>query len=144
MSQAQTSPLIKGEDTHTTLMCAALEGRTEVVKELLCKGADVNAKDGAGRTALMFAVINLHRETVHALLTHGADVDAKANDGGTALMLAAACGDQAMIEALLNNGASVRGQFVGTNLTANVLAAMRGFSEIVQLLETAGSKEIDG
>jgi ankyrin repeat protein len=122
-------------------MRAALEGQTESVKALLRKGADVNAKDGAGRTALMFAVINMHRETVKALLDCGADVNAGANDGGTALMFAASCGDADIVRALLKEGADVDGKFVQTNMTARRLALKQGHDEIVRLLGQAGAQK---
>lgn len=104
MQRTQGIVLEKVTGGHTALMCAALEGHTESVKNLLAGGADVNAKDGEGRTALMFAVINLHRDTVNVLLEHGTDVDARADDGGTAVMLAASCGDPLIVQALLNRG----------------------------------------
>jgi ankyrin repeat protein len=49
-------------------MIAALEGETATVKQLLAKGADVNAKDAEGRTALQLAVAENHAETVKAIL----------------------------------------------------------------------------
>ncbi len=60
MSRAKTSRTPSDGDGHTTLMCAALDGRTAAVKALLGRGANANARDDEGRTALMFAVINLH------------------------------------------------------------------------------------
>jgi ankyrin repeat protein len=85
MAYAQVSPHEIGE-RYTTLMRAALEGRTETVKALLRTGVDVDARDHEGHTALMFAAINMHAATVKALLDCGADVNARARDGGTALM----------------------------------------------------------
>jgi ankyrin repeat protein len=122
---------------HTPLMCAALEGDTEVVKTLLLRGADVNAKDDEGRSALMFAVINMHHDTVNMLLKHGANINARANDGGTALMLAASCGDKRIVQALLNAGADLKGTFITTGKNAVSLAADRGCTDVVELLKTA-------
>ena len=92
---------------HTAVMRAALDGNTEIVKELLQQGADINQRDDNGRTALMFAVINTHYETVKVLLDYGADVNATSNKGGTALMGAASAGDLRIAQALLDKGADV-------------------------------------
>lgn len=75
------------------LISATRKGDISTVKELLAKGADVNAKDNMfGRTALMWASENGHLELVQALLAKGADVNAKDNKGETALSLVKAKG----------------------------------------------------
>src|SRR5688500_20231621 len=78
---------------HTVLMRAALDGKTERVKELIDRGADINQREDNGRTALMFAVINLHYKKIKVLLEYGAGVNAESKLGGTALMVAAVKGD---------------------------------------------------
>jgi ankyrin repeat protein len=131
----------RGNEGHTALMCAALEGHTKEVKALLARGADVNAKDNAGRTALMFAVINMHYDTVNVLLEHGADVNARAVDGATALMLAASCGEPRIVQALLNKGADLNENFVMTDRNAILLAAEKGYTAVVELLKRAVAGE---
>ena len=122
-------------------MCAALAGDTEAVKDLVAKGADVNAQDDEGRTALMFAVINMHHGTVKVLLESGADVNVRANDGGTALMLVASCGDEEIVRLLLDKGADVSGRYVSTGATAMDLAAEKGHAAIVELLKRAAARK---
>jgi ankyrin repeat protein len=139
-TRAQMSASEKHKEGHTDLMCAALEGRTEAVKALLQKGADVNAKDDMGRTALMFAAINAHDETVKVLLEYGADVNTRANDGATPLMLAATCGATEIVRALLNQGADLNGSFVQTGKTALMLAEEHGYVGIAELLKQAGTE----
>jgi ankyrin repeat protein len=129
---------------HTPLMCAALEGDTQVVQTLLMRDADVNAKDDEGRSALMFAVINMHYDTVNVLLKHGANVNARANDGGTALMLAASCGDPRIVQALLYAGADLNGTFVSTGKNAVSLAADRGCTDVIELLKKAMGRKQSG
>ena len=64
-------------------------GHTEVVEQLLAKGADVNAKRNDGVTALIMASQQGHTEVVKQLLAKkGVDVNGKANNGATALSLA--------------------------------------------------------
>jgi ankyrin repeat protein len=53
-------------------MYAAFEGRTEIVKMLLDKGADVNAKDKYGQTALKVAASQDHTLVVDLLKQAGA------------------------------------------------------------------------
>eukprot|EP00242_Pyramimonas_sp_CCMP2087_P001271 CAMPEP_0198227982 /NCGR_PEP_ID=MMETSP1445-20131203/111440_1 /TAXON_ID=36898 /ORGANISM="Pyramimonas sp., Strain CCMP2087" /LENGTH=101 /DNA_ID=CAMNT_0043908201 /DNA_START=12 /DNA_END=313 /DNA_ORIENTATION=+ len=60
----------------TALMGAAQGGHTEVVRELLHKGADANATDDDGETALMRAAWKGHTEVVRELLQKGADANA--------------------------------------------------------------------
>jgi ankyrin repeat protein len=56
-------------------MEAAGNGHTEVVKQLLAKGADVNAKSSYGYTALLYAADKGHTECVGLLLDGGANIN---------------------------------------------------------------------
>lgn len=123
------------ENVHTPLMCAALAGDTETVKTMLRRGASINLRDNEGRTALMFAVVNHHHATVEAILQFGADVNIQDCNGGTALMLAASGGDAEITQMLLNTGANFQACYVLTGKTAISLAAERGYSNIVELIE---------
>ena len=134
MHRAQEGVREENNKGYMDLLDAALEGQTEAVRTLLAGGADVNAKDAAGRTSLMLAIINVQHETVKVLLEYGADVNAEANDGVTALMLAALCGDPRIVQAVLNKGAELQGNFVTTGKTAVSLTAGKGYAAVVELL----------
>jgi uncharacterized protein len=136
MSRTQILIDQRDEGGNTQLMRAALDGHTEVVKDLLRKGANVNAQNHEGRTALMFAVINLRTDSVKALLKFGADVNVQANCCCTPLMLAACSGDIEITEALLNRGADAR-KICGPGKTALVVAMEHGYNAIAQLLKRA-------
>jgi len=56
----------------TALMLAAQKGHKEVVKLLLKKGANVNAKNDLGWTALDFAAKEGYKEIVKLLKAYGA------------------------------------------------------------------------
>jgi ankyrin repeat protein len=64
---------------------AAKEGNLKLVKELVSKGADVNAKDKYGRTPLHYAAKEGHLDVVKFLVSKGADVNAKDEKGNTPL-----------------------------------------------------------
>jgi ankyrin repeat protein len=68
-------------------MCAAYIGHTDVAKELIEKGADVNAKNGAGMTALTFTSSYGHADIAKELIAKGSDMNAKnIHSGYTALL----------------------------------------------------------
>ena len=136
MPSARTSLSADAGNGHTALMWAALEGKIAGVKALLLRGVDVNARDPEGHTALMFAVINLHHKIANLLLERGADVNVSAHDGTTALILAASCGDIALVQLLLKKGADRNAKYVGTARTAAVIAAEKGYCDIVDLLNS--------
>lgn len=124
----------------TALVWAAGKGNTEIVKLLLSKGADVNAKDKAvyGGTALMAAANRGHTEIVKLLLSKGADVNAKDEAGGTALMAAAGNGNTEIVNLLLSKGADVNAKDKN-GYTALMAATIRGHTEILKLFKDAGA-----
>lgn len=77
--------LNKGIDINIALYWAACGGDADIVKLLLNKGANPNAKDKDGCTALMFAAEWGHIDIVKLLLDKGAAPNVKNNDGETAL-----------------------------------------------------------
>ena len=66
----------KGDaENFRPLMCAAVEGRTEIIALLLQRGARVDAMDEYGRTALSWAVTKGDfDESAKALIGFGANV----------------------------------------------------------------------
>jgi hypothetical protein len=93
------------------LMVGSYFGLEAVVRLLLEKGADVEAKDKDGWTALRWAARHGHDGVMRLLLEKGADVEAKDNDGRTALRWAALDGllhgHEAVVRLLLEKGADV-------------------------------------
>jgi len=126
----------KDNDGWTPLFWAAFSGRTDIVRALLEKGANVNAIDDSGKTALMSAAVRGHTDTVRALLEKGADVNAKSKAGRTALMSAADLGQLDTVRVLLEQGADVDVKDRKGD-TALRLAEKYKYSSIVALLRRA-------
>eukprot|EP00296_Roombia_truncata_P007712 JP446163.1.p1 GENE.JP446163.1~~JP446163.1.p1 ORF type:complete len:486 (+),score=101.85 JP446163.1:91-1458(+) len=72
----------------TPLHTAAYFGHSDVVKQLMQAGADINAEDRIQRTPLHCATINGHSDVVKQLIQAGADINAKDCFGKTPLNLA--------------------------------------------------------
>ena len=87
----------------------AIEARDlEKVKELIAKGADVNAKNCDDAAPLHFAIgWGFENDVVELLIAKGADVNAKTKDGITPLRMTAFLGLQATAEFLIAKGADV-------------------------------------
>lgn len=131
-------PTAVGEPAED-LISAAERGDAAVVKVLLAKGADVNAKDDGGRTALMTASDNGHLDVVKALLAKGADVNATASNGWTALMAASYNGHVDVVKTLLAKGTDVNAKD-NDGATALDVATAAGHAEVGALLRQADAK----
>ena len=70
----------ESEEIAQEIVTAASEGRTEVVRTLLSRGATVNAKD-RGWTALGRASKSGHLDAVHVLIESGANLDIRMDKG---------------------------------------------------------------
>jgi hypothetical protein len=73
-----------GRDGRTPLWWATWNGHEAVVKLLLAKGAELEARDSEGQTPLSWASENGH-EAVVLLLAQGAGLEARVEDGRTPL-----------------------------------------------------------
>ncbi len=149
--------LLAGE---TPLMAAARAGKAGVTELLLAKGANPNARGSRGQTALMWAVSGRHPAVVKALLAHRADVHARSAEwkemvavpphglpqynkiipqgGETAMLFAARVGDLESAKLLAASGASVN-DADAWGVSATVMAAHAGFTELVEWLLDRGA-----
>ena len=86
---------------------AVIDGDTARVRELLRKGANVNAKYEGICTSLHFAAFEGHADVARLLLEYGADVNARDESGETPLHYAAFRGYADIARLLLEYGADV-------------------------------------
>lgn len=116
------------------LITAIAEGRVEVAKSLIQKGADVNVKAEDGYTPLHGAVTAGHTEIAKLLIQNGASLDTKGEKGNTALHFSAWLGRAEITKLLIENGADVSAKN-NDSVTPSHLAAAQGYAHLVKLLK---------
>lgn len=87
---------------ESALMMASLKGHTELVRQLIARGADVNKP---GWTPLHYAATNGHIAAMRMLLENHAFINAQSPNGTTPLMMAARYGTPEAVKLLLEEGA---------------------------------------
>lgn len=132
-----------GEEKVTILdifFKAAQKGRYKVVKTLIERAVDVNAKNSSyfNYTALQWAARNGHIEVAKLLIDHGANINPTDNHVNTGLILAAREGHTQMLQLFLECGAHVDAQGPG-GITALIWATLMEHLEIVKLLIASGA-----
>ena len=84
MMRAKVNARDKSRDGMTPLHAAVENGNIEIIKLLLAKGAQINARNKVGGTPLMWAAVYGNDDAVKELLKAGADKSLKDEDGKTA------------------------------------------------------------
>lgn len=112
----------------TPLMLAIYRDHSSLVKLLLARGANADARNHLGFTPLMMAASGGQREFSEWLLDKGASLDSSDESGHTALMWAAFWGHAEVVALLLERGADPRLANEEGN-TALMLAALGGTSQ---------------
>ena len=116
----------------TALHEAALQGSSKVCGLLVRKGAEVNIKDGEGKTPLHYAK---DRQTAEVLIDAGGDINITDNRGRTPLHTVE---NVEAVTLLIDRGAEI-------NATSNYghtplhIAAKNGFVKIAELLISNGA-----
>lgn len=124
-------------DLNARLRQAAQDGDLATVKELLARGADVNAKDKDDQTAVLWvAPARDNPEMAKFLIAQGADVNAKDKHGNTALMIAASQSNPGIMTVLIEAGAAVNAQN-NEGRTALMAAAFRANLDEIKILLAA-------
>ena len=121
---------------QTALLAAVQNNRTNIVKLLIKRGADLNGVDGA---ALTLAADQGSLDIARLLLRKGANPENKDGAGETALVKSIDRGNTNMLRLLLEKGASPDDRN-GNGMPALLRASTSGNTEMVSLLLAKGAK----
>jgi len=139
---AQTPPNSAELKAYTGLHAAAAKGDLAAISKLILSGANVNGRDGNGRTPLMVAAYQRNQDAVRALVKGGGDLNLLDHQHYDVLTISAVEDDPAMIKLAITLGADatlITSPYEGTALIA---AAHLGHVEVVVNL-IAGKAPLD-
>ena len=138
-ARAQTAPRADEVARFPALHAAAQHGDLAALRQALAGGADVNSRDGHGRTPLHVAAFARQRDAIKALAAAGADLGLLERDRYDAVTIAAVADDEATLRMLLALGASARLVTSRYDGTALIAAAHLGHDGVVRQLIAAGA-----
>lgn len=138
-AQGQTPPTEAELAAYRGLHAAAAQGRIDDIRRFAAAGAELNARDGNGRTPLHVAAFRGHREAARALLEAKADPALLDGQRYDAVTIAAVRDDTAMVRTLLENGASAKLITSVYDGTALIAAAHLGHVGSVEELIRGGA-----
>ena len=126
---------------------AVQNGLTDMVRQLIALGADVNASSDDGMTPLHWAAYYGHADVALVLIHSGANVNARDKYVfETPLHVAAKGGHAAVVRVLVASGADVNAKtsamitdYRHSGMTPLEIARAEGKTEVVRILENAGA-----
>lgn len=136
---AQTPPSQSEIAAYRGLHAAAQRGDVDAIEQLIAEGADLNARDRAGRTPIHVAAFASQDEALRALARAGADLDAFEHQAYDIVTIAAVANDLELLDLALRLGASPANVTSPYDGTALIAAAHLGHHEVVKRLIGAGA-----
>jgi ankyrin repeat protein len=138
-AQAQVGPGAAEAARYQGLHAAAHAGDAAKVARLATARADLNARDGHGRTPLHVATFAKQRGAIQALAKAGADLNLLEHDRYDAVTIASVANDEETLRLLLSLGASAKQVTSRYDGTALIAAAHLGHAGVVRQLIAAGA-----
>lgn len=123
------------------LHIVARNGRLEIIKHLIEKGANVDEKTNNRLTPLCLAVLTGHKDVVTAPLEKGANIDEKEADKWTPLHFATINGHLEIVKHLIEKGANVDRKAIN-GFTPLHLATRYGHKEVITTLLGKGANPL--
>ncbi len=136
---AQSPPSPVQIAAYDGLHRAAYLNDLDAIRRLAASGANLEARDGSGRTPLHVAAFQSHEAAAAALVKAGADANALEHQDYDIVTIAAVADDVPMLKqalALGNRPGNITSPYEGTALIA---AAHLGHVEVVKILISAGA-----
>ena len=129
----------KNSRGYTPLRDAVRLNKTDKVKYLLLKGADLTEKDKEGNDILLYAIVTeAPYEMIDNIIKSGADVNTKNNAEQTPIMLALAQKNTDLLKLLINSGANTQNVYEGLSLLYYAYNK-KAPSEIMEILLANGA-----
>ena len=136
---AQVPPSAAEAARYQGLHAAAHRGDVARIRQLAASGADLDARDGQGRTPVHVAAFAKQREALRALAQAGAKLGLLENDRYDAVTIASVADDEETLRVLLSLGASAKLVTSRYDGTALIAAAHLGHDGVVRQLIAAGA-----
>lgn len=130
------------QPVQTSIITYVKNNQLDAVEKALKEGANVNTKDGDGRSLLLLATRATNYDMAKLLVSYGADVNLQDNMLDSPFLYAGATGQTTMLRLFLAHGARFD-IFNRYNGTALIPACERGHVETVKLLTSTKGFPID-
>jgi ankyrin repeat protein len=130
------------ETAREAMETATVRGQTEIARQLIEAGFDINQPTAARSSYLNDAALKGQRKVAQLFLDHGANLEAHNAQGGSPLHDAALAGSTDVITLLLDRGAKIDARERESGATPLMLAASLGKVDALALLLKRGASPI--